>query len=197
MTRYDITKRRLINAVTGVIYEMHPYHHPEGIDAIVDKIEEFYETSDKVKFKRFLEVSDKDEFNPIIKDILMSIPEFRKLNISRKLRDQGVDDLDDERNQGIRVTTRYDSCDDRYTDFIDLDAAIQNITYQLFAQYQYSDDCFLCNFAKEYGSMEPGDERCSTCICNPNMNYNREPHPMSIKPHNEWTEEEIEKFSIV
>ena len=44
--------------------------------------------------------------------------------------------------------------------------------------------------------MEPGDERCSTCICNPDIKYKRESHPMSIKPRKEWTEEEKIKYNL-
>ena len=155
---YNIKKREVINAVTGVLYDLHPYHHPEGIDAIIDKIDEFYETSELVKHKKFLEISEICEFENIIGELLKSIPEFNQLNISRKLKDEGVTDPDDPKNKGFIVTSIYDKNDDRYTDFIDLDAAIQNITHQIFAIKQYDDDCFLCEFAKSYGSMDPGSE---------------------------------------
>ena len=61
---------------------------------------------------------------------------------------------------------------------------------------QFDEDCFLCKYTKEYGSMEPGDPRCDTCICNPNVKYKRETHPMALKPKKDWTEEEKAKYSI-
>lgn len=45
--------------------------------------------------------------------------------------------------------------------------------------------------------MEPSDcEECKTCIANPKYKCNRIPHPMSLKPKNQWTEEEKENFNI-
>ena len=44
--------------------------------------------------------------------------------------------------------------------------------------------------------MEPGDERCATCICNSKMKYRREIHPMAVKPKSEWTQEEKEMYSL-
>ena len=45
--------------------------------------------------------------------------------------------------------------------------------------------------------MEPGDDRCATCICNTNIRYRRETHPMALKPKKDWTPEEIEKYELM
>ena len=59
------------------------------------------------------------------------------------------------------------------------------------------EDCFLCEYAKEYGSMEPSEcEQCKNCLCNPKIRYNRETHPMALKPKKDWTEEEKEKYKL-
>lgn len=163
-----ISNRQIISAVTGVIYEMHPYHKPEGIDKIVDAVNKWCdETPDscgviKSTFKLFEWESWKD-FEKWLNDFLKDILEFRQLNISRKLKDAGVKDVDDERNKGIIFVSRYtvETQDERYTDFIDLDACIRNIGRQIDLIQQMNEDCFLCKYAEEYGSMKPSD--CEAC----------------------------------
>lgn len=181
---------------------MHPYHKPEGIDVIVDKINEHYSNLDDGRGKdcanKFIDYNSIDDFKNKLRELLFSIKEFTQLNISKALKDKGVKDFNDKRNIGFQVVDRYtkDTVDTRYYDFIDLDACFQNIIYQIITYKEHDDDCFLCKYAKYYGSIEPGNEICNICICNPNFKYNREPHPMSIKPHNEWTEEEKKKYKL-
>ena len=38
MSKVRITNKLIINSVVDVIYQMHPYHNPEGINKIVQKI---------------------------------------------------------------------------------------------------------------------------------------------------------------
>lgn len=200
-----ITYSDIINAITGVIYEMHPYHKPENIDKIVDILNNWYENTPDVsghidsRFKLF-EWDSWNDFEKWLKEFLMKIPEFRQLNISRALKDQGVVDCDDKRNSGFVFTSRYDTDtkDKRYTDFVDLDACIRNIVNQIDRKQQMNEDCFLCKYAKEYHSMEPSDcDKCKNCICNPKIRYNRETHPMALKPYSLWTEEEKQKYEIL
>lgn len=200
-----ISKRKIIGAVAGVIYEMHPYHKPEGIDKIIDAVNKWCDdTPDcggriKDAFKLFEWDSWKD-FEKWLNDFLKNILEFRQLNISRKLKDEGVKDADDERNSGIIFVSRYtvETQDNRYTDFVDLDACVRNIVRQIDIIEQMDEDCFLCKYAKEYGSMEPSDsEVCKNCLCNPKIKYNRETHPMALKPKKDWTKEEKEKYNLL
>lgn len=204
MSKVRITNKLIINSVVGVIYQMHPYHNPEGINKIVQKINKWCdETPDcigsiKDTFKIF-EWNTWEDFEKWLNDFLNDILEFRQLNISRKLKDEGIKDIDDERNSGIRFVDRYtvDTQDERYTDFIDLDACVRNIVRQIGLIQQMDEDCFLCKYAKEYGSMEPSEcEQCKNCLCNPKIRYNRETHPMALKPKKDWTEEEKEKYKL-
>lgn len=195
-----ISNKAVINSTIGVIYEMHPYHKPENIDVIVDKIIEYFNNADKGKntFK-LINFKDWKEFKSWLKEFLMNIKEFRQLNISKKLKDAGVEDINDDRNKGIVFTDRYtiETEDSRYSDFIDLDACIGNIINQIIVLHEANEDCFLCTYAAEYGSMKPGEHAaCKTCICNPEIRFNRIPHPMSLKPHNQWTDEEKEKYEL-
>lgn len=197
-----ISNNEIIGAVASNIYRMHPYHMPEGIDKIMGHlnkvIDETPDCSGRVDdtFKLF-EFEDFKAFKNWLKDILEQVPEYHELNVSRKLKEKGVKPGDPE-NSGFVFTSRYDATglDTRYTNFIDLDALIGNIVYEIDKSQQIKEDCFLCKYAKKYGSMQPGDERCKKCICNPDIRYEREPHPMSLKPKNEWTEEEIKLYSL-
>lgn len=204
MEPFRITNKALIEAFTGVIYSMHPYHKPENFDKIMDALLKHLDIkAETYKGKKLtfimLEYESINDFEKKLKEFLFGIKEFRQLNISKKLKDAGVEDIDDKRNSGIKFSTRYDvdTEDERYTDFIDLDACIQNIVRSVDRITQFDEDCFLCKYAKEYGSMEPGDPRCDTCICNPNVKYKRETHPMALKPKKDWTEEEKAKYSIL
>ena len=203
MEKFIVTNRQIIQAIAGTIYAMHPYHNPENFDKIMDALLKHLNTKaethkDKKLTFIILEYESIDDFKKKLKEFLFEIKEFRQLNISKKLKDAGVEDIDDERNSGIKFSTRYDvnTEDERYTDFVDLDACVQNIVFSVDRIIQFDEDCFLCKYAKEYGSMEPGDPRCDTCICNPNVKYKRESHPMALKPKKDWTEEEKAKYSI-
>lgn len=197
-----VSNKDIISAVSGNIYRMHPYHMPEGIDKImahlVKTLDEIPDYSGDIKgtFKLF-KFNDRKEFEKWLEGILKEVPEYYELNVSRKLKEKGVK-FGDPENNGFAFTSRYDqnTQDKRYSDFIDLGALIRNICGDIIALREYGDDCFLCKYAKRYGSMEPGDERCATCVCNPEIRYKREYHPMSLKPKKDWTEEEIKKYEI-
>ena len=203
MEKFRVSNSQLIEAFTGVIYGIHPYHKPENFDKIMDALLKHIDTKAKTHNGKkltfiMLEYESIDDFKKKLKEFLFEIKEFRQLNISKKLKDAGVEDIDDERNSGIKFSSRFDrdTEDERYTDFVDLDACIQNIVFSVNRIIQFDEDCFLCKYAKEYGSMKPGDPRCDTCICNPNVTYKRETHPMALKPRKDWTEEEKTKYSI-
>ena len=203
MEKFRVTNNQLIEAFAGVIYRMHPYHKPENFDKIMDALLKRLDTkAETYKGKKLtfivLEYESINDFRKKLKEFLFEIKEFRQLNISKKLKDAGVEDINDDRNKGYRFSTRYDvdTEDERYTDFIDLDACIQNIVCSVDRIIQFDEDCFLCKYTKEYGSMEPADPRCDTCICNPNITYKRETHPMALKPRKDWTEEEKAKYFI-
>lgn len=204
MEKVRISNKQIIGAVTGVIYKMHPYHKPEGIDKIVEVVNKWCdETPDcsgrtKDTFKLF-EWESWNAFEKWVDKLLKDILEFRQFNISRKLKEEGVIDVDDKRNNGIHFVDRYtvETQDERYTDFVGLDACVRNIVRQIDVLQQMDEDCFLCKYAEEYGSMTPTDcDKCNNCICNPKIRYNRETHPMALKPKKDWTDEEKEKYKL-
>lgn len=197
-----ISNKEIIGAVAGNIYRMHPYHMPEGIDKIMEYLNKVIDETPDCSgivddtFKLF-EFDNFTEFKTWLKEILEQVPEYHELNVSRKLKEQGIK-ADDPENSGFVFTSRYDASGlaTRYTDFIDLGALIGNICMEIDRMQQMNEDCFLCKYAERYGSMEPGDERCANCICNPKIRYCRETHPMALKPKKDWTPEEIEQYSL-
>ena len=204
MEKFRVSNSTLIEAFTGVIYRMHPYNKPENFDKIIDALLKYLDSKAETHNGRkltfiLLEYESINDFEKKLREFLFGIKEFRQLNISKKLKDAGVEDINDDRNKGIKFSDRYsvETENERYTDFIDLDACVQNIALAVNRIIQFDEDCFLCKYAKEYGSMEPGDPRCDTCICNPNVKYKRETHPMALKPKKDWTEEEKAKYSIL
>lgn len=194
-----VSNKNIIQSVAGVLYKMHPYHNPEKIEVIIKKFDDYFREKKPNDTFCLVDFESEKDLYKFIKEFLMSIPEFLAYNISQKKKDEGVKNADDERNQGIVFSSRYDveSYDRRYFDFIDLDAAIGNITNEIIRLEEDDADCFLCKFALKYGSMEPSDcKECETCIANPKYKCNRIPHPMSLKPKNQWTEEEKENFRL-
>lgn len=204
MEKFRVSNSTLIEAFTGVIYRMHPYNKPENFDKIIDALLKHLDSKAETHNGKkltfiMLEYESINDFEKKLKEFLFEIKEFRQLNISKKLKDEDVEDINDDRNKGIKFSDRHsvETEDERYTDFIDLDACIQNIVYSVNRIIQFDDDCFLCKYTKEYGSMEPGDPRCETCTCNPNIKYKRETHPMALKPRKDWTKEEKDKYDIL
>lgn len=204
MEKVRISNKKLIGGIVGVIYEMHPYHNPEGINNIVETLNKWCDETKDCSGRtndswKLFEWDSWNDFEKWLKEFLYNILEFRQLNISKALKDKGVKDVDDERNKGFKFTDRYtrETQDDRYYDFIDLDACIRNIINNIDIRQQMDEDCFLCKYAKEYGSTTPSnDDRCNTCICNPKIRYNRETHPMALKPKKDWTDEEKELYKL-
>lgn len=140
------------------------------------------------KLFRFTNWEDVHKF---VKDFVYC-KEFEALNESRKSKDGKGKDPD------IVFTSRYDSSklETRYTDFIDLDVCTGNITNYVISLAEES-DCFLCLYAKSYGSTKHSNsEICSKCTINPDFSNNYKIHPLALKPRNKWTDEEKKMYGL-
>ena len=89
MEKFRITNKQLIEAFTGVIYRMHPYHKPENFDKIMDALLKRLDTKAEThKGKKLtfimLEYESINDFRNIIKVFLYESLENRQINISRK-----------------------------------------------------------------------------------------------------------------
>lgn len=192
----SISNINFIQAIAGTIYAMHPYHLPEDIDVIMkqvrDKLDAMPDCNNTIDntFKLF-RFTDWEDVHKFVKD-LVYCKEFEALNESRKSKNGKSKDPD------IVFTSRYDSSklETRYTDFIDLDACTGNITAYVINLAEES-DCFLCLYAKCYGSTEHSNsEICSKCTINPDFNNNYKIHPLALKPRNKWTDEEKKMYGL-
>lgn len=192
----SISNRNFIQAIAGTIYAMHPYHLPEDINVIMkqvrDKLDAMPDCNNTIDntFKLFC-FTDWEDVHKFVKDFVYC-KEFEALNESRKSKDGKGEDPD------IVFTSRYDSSklETRYTDFIDLDVCTGNITNYVISLSEES-DCFLCLYAKRYGSTEHSNsEICSKCTINPDFSNNYKIHPLALKPHNKWTDEEKKMYGL-
>lgn len=186
----SVSNKIIIEAICGILYRMAPYNKPRKFNKIIDHIRKYmldFEDDDHIEKTSnnsnsfiYFDFEDKKYIQPFIKDMLMSCPEFVELNISQKKYDEG------ERTPGTGyvMIDAYSNDVPDYKDFIDLGAAIGNITSLICTLIDLDDDCFLCKYAKSYESCEHGDyDFCKQCTCNWKevKNY-REPHPWSLLP---------------
>lgn len=192
----SISNRNFIQAIADTIYAMHPYHLPEDIDVIMKQVRDKLDVmpdcnniiDDTFKLFRFKDWEDVHEF---VKD-LVYCKEFEALNESRRSKDGKGKDPD------MVFVSRYDSSklETRYTDFIDLDACTRNITNYVIDLVEES-DCFLCLYANNYGSTEHSNsEICSKCTINPDFSNNYKIHPLALKPHDKWTDEDKKMYGL-
>lgn len=84
MKVYSLTERKLINSITGTIYEMAPGHHVRYVGRIINGIKQWCKLNIGEKYLIRVEA---DNVYKTIKDILMSIEAFTQLNISQRLWD--------------------------------------------------------------------------------------------------------------
>lgn len=119
----------------AALYALAPRHQPRKIEYIMFKFVYRMEHHDQVKShgadgteKFYYFETDFDGIRTIIHDILFGIREFRELNLTQKEYEAEVDP-DDPNRGGFVLTSRYDVYPEDHwkDDFIDLDAAIQNI----------------------------------------------------------------------
>ena len=192
MEKVKITKRDVIHTVSGVLYDLAPSHKPRRIDEIIEQCCKFCDERIGDEFVIHL---DEKEVWDFVKDMIYGFEAFRQLNLSQEELDNGITDCDDPNRKGgfaacfvghddngdvVSIETTND-----YNDFIDLDAAVQNIVRELIRRSVDNTDCMFCKYAKEYFSTEPsGCDECQTCIHNPKYKSNYVSHPKSLLPMN-------------
>lgn len=193
-TNHLISRAELIQSVMGILYRMSPYNIVPNAENIIESlIEAFnnkctiykdYPNRDKYAFAAE-HFNDINELEKWLKETLFSIDAFIKLNISPKKQKAGQTTPDENEisfcGRGIPDLSQEE-------EFVDLYAALRNITNELWAISEPDTDCFLCKYAKEYMSSECGDnEPCYTCLGNPKIKSpknNFEVHPWARLPKN-------------
>lgn len=121
-----------IRYTIGEIYSLAPYHKPRFIEEIADGIISNFKVNCKSIGRDFFyhEVEMKNLYK-FIENILMPIDKFRELNLSQDEYETGVKVEDEDRPKFAFVSALSDIPDD--SDFVDLDACVQNI----FCQYEH------------------------------------------------------------
>ena len=138
MEKVQITKRDVIHTVSGVLYEMSPSHKPRRIDEIIERCCKFCD--DRIGNEYLIRLDDKEVLD-FVKDMIYDYEAFRQLNLSQAEIDNGITDCDDPNREGgfAACFVGHDDNGDvvsiettkNYNDFIDLDAAVQNIVAEL------------------------------------------------------------------
>lgn len=119
----------------AALYMLAPLHKPRKMEYIMDKYVSRLRKHEEVKShgadgteKFYYFETDFDGIRKIIKDTLFGIREFRELNLTQNEYEAEIDPDDPNRNNYV-FTSAYDVYPEDHwrEDFIDLDAAIQNI----------------------------------------------------------------------
>lgn len=173
----------VISIIHKVLLSMSPYINEQrlnDLDEIILQVIHQFNTCEEIKFPKMrfdknpYLYMDEEEFKRWVDETLKSIPEFRNLNLTYNESQEGID-VNDPNRPMIVISTIYDvdTEDGWKDDFIDLDAAIQNICYEISQIYKWNDDCFCCKYNCT------NSEICNTCINNPNFqnNYTTENRP--------------------
>jgi hypothetical protein len=194
----EVTNSCIVENVCGVLFRLSPYNKVPNIDEIVhcvlNSIFERQSDSDKIKYKKddgiysFMMCSFKDEkeLRIWLKNTLFNCEAFKMLNVTPKEQKNGKTYKEVE--ETLVFVDRYSSIKQE-NEFVDLDAAVRNIINGIINDTNAEKDCFLCEFAKNYGSTEHGDsECCNYCINNWSENckvksYYKQ-HPYSLLPQN-------------
>lgn len=146
--------RLIVSKVASVIYKMAPHNRPRDISKIMSYV------ADEVD-KKCVDLADNrhvfmtcKQFDSWVSDTLMTCPEFRNLNLSQNEFDSGVL-VDDDSRPKFAFHSRYDveTEDSWKDDFIDLDACVGNICYEIAQCVAEEPSCCIC-------------ENCDTEICN-------------------------------
>ena len=138
MEKVKITKGDVIHTVSGVLYDLAPSHKPRRIDEIIEQCCKFCDERIGDEFVIYL---DEKEVWDFVKDMIYDFEAFRQLNLSQAELDSGITDCDDPNRKGgfAACFVGHDDNGDvvsiettkNYNDFIDLDAAVQNIVAEL------------------------------------------------------------------
>lgn len=176
----SISERDFMYCLAGQLYEQAPNRMPRKANDILMKALEAFRSDESCSTNishRTIHV-ESDKLYQWINDLLYNIPEFKELNLSLVEYEKNID-VDDPSRTGYRVTSIYDveKEDDWKTDFIDLDAFIQNVYCAILDKKESSGDCFLCTYQdpENESTLSCGkSEKCKTCSINPEFKNNYE-----------------------
>ena len=179
---YDFSMRQLMGAYAKLLYEMSPGNKPFRADDVMAEAREAFQSHMVKSYYCDLLVIEKTKtgLHNFFHKVLEDKPGFRLLNYTKvqmrtKFSDKELATKPLEEiynvmktvpNDGFRFSSMYSkpetTQEDWDNDFIDLDAFIQNFTYEL-GKMSDSKDCFLCQHRKN------GSVLCKQCYVNENF----------------------------
>jgi len=178
----SVSERSLMFVIGGQLFDQAPNRQPRKASVIMQKVRDAFRSICYNDNEWYVaEIPEGDVyFNTynFIKDLLMGIPEFVELNLSQVEFEKNIS-VDDENRSKYSFTSKYDkeTAESWKSDFIDLDAFINNAHGRLLLLMKSDQDCFCCKYSNQ-GHL--GDtETCNTCTVNPNLkcNYDGEREP--------------------
>jgi hypothetical protein len=177
-----LTERNLMYVVGGQLFDQAPNRQPRKTDIIMNTLRDNFRklaVNDNEWYYIKIDIADKGLYKFIDK-ILKEIPEFNELNLNQIEFEKGIS-VDDESRAKYSFCSSYDlhTSESWKTDFIDLDAFVQNVVYNLSVLID-DKDCTCCvntdkdnqcggckhnkKFVNNYkGSREPRDKYTFAC----------------------------------
>ena len=173
-----ISEQNLLFVIAGQLFYQAPNRQPRKAEIIMQKVRDLFRENAFHDNEIYFATIEKENLYEYIKKLLFSIPEFMELNLSHIEYENGISVEDDSRAKFV-FHTRYDkvTSESWKSDFIDLDAFVQNVNKMLQVIIDSDCDCFLCiHQGKNAKSiLECGtDEECKNCLVNPNLKNNYE-----------------------
>lgn len=173
-----VSERSIMYCVAGQLYDQAPNRQPRKANDIMMKVRDYIRNHPDCyndNEYRTIRVQESELYD-FVKDMLMSIPEFKELNVSQKEYDAGITEAEED---SFKFVSRYDVYDEEswYTDFIDLDAFIRNVVDGIYRDNDSYTDCFLCinQPLNVQSTLASGNnEKCKTCYVNPDFSNNYE-----------------------
>lgn len=168
-----ITERTMMQAIGGQLFAQAPKYQPRKVDIIMKIFQDlFREDANKIEANWYELVIDEKELNEYLHTRLMSIQEFRELNLSQIEYENNID-VDDENRSEYKFTSAYDveTEDSWRDDFVDLDAFVRNVKRNIYMIMDNDRDCFLCKYNKVENTSE-----CEDCVLNSKLKLKYEPY---------------------
>lgn len=160
-----ICEKDLIQAVAGTLFRQAPNCQPRKAEIIMTKVRDSFREKAQNSNEWYTITIEETEYRNFISNLLLSIKEVEELNLSQIEYENGVS-VDDENRSKYKFTSAYDveTPESWKSDFIDLDAFVDNVCRFLDMIYFYNIDCFLC----KYNDGKFDSEECKTCNINEN-----------------------------
>lgn len=168
----SFNQRNIVKYTIGTICEMAPLNSPRKIEDILNHINQAIQKIGMPFLNDYRITLSESQFKEWLTTTLMNCKEFCELNLNyyqfTKTGSANDKYIGSSSNSKI-FSYRFDKCNNHESwkyDFIDLDACIQNIVYELVREETVQTDCFLCS------NKYTNTDLCRNCTLNPEYENN-------------------------